>query len=80
MNKTIDIELKLTPQEIAQEFCNTDSKEQALFFNSVADISSKWRGPFCCQLQAITDEECLTNEGRFVMEQIGNYSEKSGDV
>jgi hypothetical protein len=77
MKRTVDIELKLTPREIAQEFCSMDSKDQALFFNNVAQIvTEEWDGTFCFQLQAVTDEEVLTPAGRYVMSQIGDYSEK----
>jgi hypothetical protein len=80
MNRTIDVNLRLTAEELAQEFCNMNSVEQAEFFNHIDAISSTWAAPFCFQLQAITDEECLTSEGRFIMEQIGNYSEKRLDI
>jgi hypothetical protein len=75
IERKVDFTLELTAREIAQEFCRLDSEGQAVFFNSIADIvASEWKAPFCFQLEAITDEDALTPEGRDVMSQIGDYS------
>lgn len=75
ITKTIDIDVDLTPEELARLFLLMDSAEQAQFF-SCADkiVKDDWELPFCFQLQSITDEESLTDGGRYIMEQIGEYS------
>jgi len=76
MKRTIPIEIKLTPKEIAQGFSDLCEDGQAEFFNELAAITSKWNSPFCFQLQAVTDSEILTDEGRKIMATIGKYSLK----
>jgi len=74
IKRNVDLEFNLNPQELAEEFCNMGDNEQAIFFNEIANISDKWDKQFCFQLQAITNSKELTNEGRAIMESIGNYS------
>ena len=72
-NKVADI----TPHHLAILFCDLDSEEQAKFYNSCSELSSKWRdgkGGWCFQLQSITDEKCLTYGGRRFMDSVGEYS------
>ena len=69
------IEVTPTPEELASEFCGLDADEQARFFNEIDKLSSKWdNGLFCFQMQALTDSEILTREGRCIMETIGEYA------
>lgn len=42
MKLTVDI--KLTPRELAQAFCDMDDEAQAQFFIDAADIASGWKG------------------------------------
>lgn len=77
ITRNVEVNLDLTPQELAQVWCNMPSQQQAAFFNEIADIADKWEGEFCMQLQWITDEECLNDSGRAVMRQIGEYSAKA---
>lgn len=66
---------EITPEVVAELFADMDSRSQAKFFNSVSEIASAWNGgglPF--QLQAITEEDGLTLQGRNVMSMIGEYS------
>ena len=66
---------KLTPNIIAEMFCEMDSSEQAQFFNHIDRVSSKWTGGgLVMQLQYITDEDGLTLAGRRIMQGIGDYS------
>ena len=67
----------ITPEELAAEWCGMGYGQQALFFNEVANIIKKWDKDFCFQLQYLMDEGVLTDEGRRVMELIGNYSSKT---
>ena len=65
---------EITPEIIAELFAGLRSDEQARFFNHIDKVASTWPGPFCFQLQAITDEMDLTLAGRRVMHAIGDYS------
>tara|TARA_R110002096_G_scaffold399999_1_gene596505 strand:- start:25 stop:276 length:252 start_codon:yes stop_codon:yes gene_type:complete len=79
IKRNIDINLVLTPQEIAFGFCNLHSDSQAEFFNEVAKITKTWSSHFVFQLQGITDEDCLTKDGRKIMSEIGEYSSKGSE-
>lgn len=46
---------------------------QAKFFNEIASITSKWKRPLCFQLQYLVDNKNLTEDGRKIMEAIGEY-------
>ena len=70
---------EITPQVIANLFCDMRSDEQALFFNEVAKISTKWSSSFPFQLQYITDDDGLDLGGRRVMQDIGDYSHGGND-
>lgn len=63
----------LTPEELAKEFVGMSQDQQAIFFNEVANISSKWSRDFCFQVQAIVNNSKLTVAGRKIMEQLGEY-------
>ena len=68
----------IDPKEIASEFCDMSSKEQALFFNEVALLVKTWGcGAFPFQMQALLEEESLTPEARHIMRTIGEYGEVS---
>ncbi len=66
---------EITPELVAQLFCDMNEKEQAIFFNTVAEIASVWRGgSLAFQLQSITEDDGLTLAGRRAMQEIGEYS------
>lgn len=69
--------IDLTPEIMAIEFANMHSDQQAKFFNALCDESNKWTNSFCFQLQAITDEPGLDDGARYIMQQIGEYSQKA---
>ena len=65
----------VTPEIVAELFAEMSAGEQALFFNHIAAVASKWTGGgLSFQLQAITDDDGLTLAGRRVMQSIGEYS------
>lgn len=72
-----EINIQLTSKELATEFCNMDSNEQAIFFNTIYAISKTWNRSFCFQFQDITNSDRLSNDGRAIMKSIGEYSEKN---
>jgi len=71
--KQVDVEV--TPEDAAIIFCSSDGEEQARFFNEVARLASSWKNPFCFQMQTCSDNSVLTQEGRYIMRIIGEYSE-----
>ena len=73
IERKLTTSFKLTPSELASEFASMDDGEQAEFFSELAAITAEWDKPFCTQLQAVTKNSVLTSEGRYIMEQIGEY-------
>lgn len=70
---TKTVEVKLTPEDVARLFCQMNNEEQAQFFNEIAEVVETWTQPFAYQLQAIANAPELTQKGRGIMAQIGNY-------
>lgn len=70
------VTIEPTPEELAFEFTNLSDGEMAVFFNEIARITKGWDAPFCFQLQGLTDNEELDEDGRLVMELIGEYGPK----
>lgn len=70
----LDVEVCLTPTELAEMFWSMPSNEQAHFFGHLANLSGD---KLAFQLQAVTDEPGLSDDARYLMHQIGQYSEKS---
>lgn len=74
MKKNVDIDIDFSPEEVAELFCNLDSGKQARFFNEVGEISDSWDRDFCFQADFIAGDPILTDNGRYVMRIIGEYS------
>ncbi len=71
--RTETIQVKVTPKELASEFCEMDSMQQAEFFNTVASISKEWEcGHFIHQMNCVSSEQMLTDSGHKVMSIIGD--------
>lgn len=68
---SVEINIRLTPEQLAEEFAGMSSDKQAAFFNHISKIASPWLN---MQLQHITEENNLTLGGRRVMQYIGEYS------
>ena len=75
--RNVGISVDVTPQEMAAVFASYSSTEQAEFFNEFAVVAAKWDKPLAFQFQAITDEQHLSPDARFVMKQIGDYAYKT---
>lgn len=75
ITRQITTEFKLSPLELANEFCNMYDEEQAEFFNHIAGIASTWDRNFVFQLQAIIDCGKLNEDGKEMMRKIGEYGE-----
>jgi len=76
IRRNIEVEIIPTSAELAEAFCCMFAEDQALFFNEIAKQVSTWSAPFCFQLQSITDCPDLSDAGRDIMSQIGEYSKK----
>lgn len=63
--------VNVTPEEIAIMFCEMDSKQQAVFFNTIATLVVGWEQDFCTQLRYVMKEPSLTTDGLNIMKQIG---------
>lgn len=77
MNRVLigDTLTDVTPEMLAEMFCEMGSDGQARFFNRIAEVAQTWKlSGLYMQLQWITDEDGLTLGGRRVMQAIGDYS------
>ncbi len=68
------VEVTPTPKEMAELIWSMNSGEQVEMLNELAALAGHLD---CLQLQAITDDNNLTQDARFLMAQIGNYSERN---
>jgi hypothetical protein len=74
MKRYVEVDVKPTPEEMAEHFCNMFDYEQAEFFNKIAELVKDWQDPFCFQLQAIVDTNELSRDASNIMKQIGEYA------
>ena len=70
ITREVTLRIEATPLELANEFAHMDSASQARFFNALAEITSEW---LPMQLQHMIDSPEMTDAGRGVMRQIGEY-------
>lgn len=73
--RKIDVDIELSPEDLADCFCDLCDEEQAIFFNRIFDAVTAWGKPFCFQLQAVIDSPALTSGGKAIMRTIGEYGE-----
>lgn len=70
ITKTFDVDL--TPEQIAEAFCEIDATDQARFFNHVCNVSNDWgSGMFEKQMAAVSHNNALDTGGKSVMRIIG---------
>jgi iron only hydrogenase large subunit-like protein len=72
----VEIDVCPTPEELAEAFWMLNGDEQAKFFNYLAAIGLP-HGNFSTQMHFLSSSSILSDDGRYVMHQIGSYSEKS---
>ena len=60
---TREVDIEMSPQELAEEFWNMDSEQQADFFNILADIIEENQGRGVMQLDYISFESSLYPSG-----------------
>lgn len=78
LKETVEVEVKVSPEKVAELFCSMDADEQAAFFNRIAEDVKTW--PSCnfdMQMHYVSEKEALTYEARRIMLTIGNYSQKT---
>lgn len=80
IKRTRVIEIEPTPEELAREFAEMRSDDQAAFFNALAAEVKNWEYPFETQLMAIVEVGGLTPEGLALMRIICVYAEVSSHV
>ena len=69
------IKVDPSPRELAEVFASWTSDKQADFFSWISIAVGDWGTDFAFQLQRVTDDDLLTQGGRDIMRQIGEYSE-----
>lgn len=76
ISRTVTAEIELHGKDVAEFFCRLDSREQAEFFNEIANFVKGWDGTFDMQMHNVSSEFRLQRSGRKIMRTIGEYSEK----
>lgn len=74
LNRTINTEIEISPENVAELFCKMDDLEQVRFFNTVAEIAANWDNGFAFQMEAMIGHTTLTDGARRVMKVLGEYS------
>ncbi len=75
IKRDVSIDIKLTPFELAQEFCDMDGDEQAMFLNFISQLSSQWNIPLEFQIQNIVESNNFCAGANRVMRLFGEYAE-----
>jgi len=70
----LNIEVEVSPAQLAEEFCNLYENGQAEFFNKIHEVfASKPEWSFAMQMHYVSVSPELNSKGRFVMDKIGEY-------
>jgi hypothetical protein len=77
IEQRMTVEVDLTIDQLAEAIIHLSSDEQALLISRMAELA-KFNVPV--QLQYITDEECLTSNGRHLMSLIGDYARPTAEL
>lgn len=75
IERKLTIDVELTPEDLADCFCDLYADGQAIFFNRISELVGKWDTGFCFQVQLVGSSGKLTSGGRGIMRTIGEYSE-----
>lgn len=74
INQEVLVQVNVTPEKLAELFCDMDEAQMADFFNYVADEVKSWDTPFCMQVENMIATENLKDSGRQIMRVLGEYS------
>jgi hypothetical protein len=72
LETTVYTKISVSVNQLVELFWSMDENEQAEFFNKLGEVEG-----LPLQLQAVTDSEMLRFSGRWAMDTIGQYAEKS---
>jgi len=73
ITRTTDVTVELSPEDIADCFCDLYNDEQAMFFNRIAEVTAIWNTRFCIQVESIIDSNMLTKGGKKIILQLGEF-------
>lgn len=74
IKRSVDVEIKPDPTELAECFCEMSAFNQAVFFNRIKMISDTWEKDFSFQLEGMINGTALDDGGRSIMVLIGEYA------
>jgi hypothetical protein len=74
IERQIDVNIKLTVEEVAKAFFEMNDSQQAKFFNEVGSLFHIKSCSLPMQMQYVTDSSDLDDIGRYVMSKIGEYA------
>ena len=63
-----------TIEELAEYIADLDADDQARLISHIASISKTWKNSRAQQLASICDSPCLSDEGKALMNLIGDYA------
>ena len=76
VNKNIDVELDITPEDAALIFCSFDEQQQASFFEAIArEVKKNWSIPFSVQMDFIAINGNLSRDALSIVKDIGGIAD-----
>ena len=76
MKRIINIHIEPTPTELAKHIADLDSINQVKFLNTLARFLKSYKYHYVFQLQEISNSADLSDDARYLMEQLGVYAYK----
>lgn len=73
---TREVDIEINPKELAEEFWNMDSEQQAEFFNELADLIEENQGRGVMQLDYISFEPSLYPHGAKLISMLAERVEE----
>ena len=74
------VSVDLDGADIARLFCCCDDYQMAQFFNQIAEEFAKTGSSFVMQMEHVSQQSVLSDQGRQVMQFIGEYAETSSGI
>jgi hypothetical protein len=68
---TKSVSVELTPELVAEAFCEMNASEQAAMFEHIYTLSQRWAGTFAYQMQTVVEMGGASGNARTIMVQIG---------
>ena len=75
--RTVEVAIKVTPQELAEAFWEMTEGGQAEFFSRLAHLNPEQQA-FPVQMMQVSQSKLLTSEGARVMRTIGVFGKPDG--